>query len=218
MPSYKDHRDILAFDRVIVIFGGIRGLSRSLLNIYLKNNYFVVILSRNAMYESLPPESCKVIALDIDSHNTIVPTLDKLISFLVDSNFSEIQTHILYGGSLAASVNQDESELNKLTRVFHHNSIVPMFITQYMIRHLVNSQNSRSIHFCYYLSAVTQHLKASPDYVGAKAALEGILRAFVFKQIPNTYFSGFRLGIVPIDHKYLGKLRMEDSDSYREIS
>ena len=167
------------------------------------------------MYESLPPESCKVIALDIDSHNTIVPTLDKLISFLVDSNFSEIQTHILYGGSLAASVNQDESELNKLTRVFHHNSIVPMFITQYMIRHLVNSQNSRSIHFCYYLSAVTQHLKASPDYVGAKAALEGILREFVFKHISNTYFSGFRLGFVPIDHKFLGKLRMEDSDSYR---
>ena len=90
-----------------------------------------------------------------------------------------------------------------------------MFITQYMIRHLVNSQNSRSIHFCYYLSAVTQHLRASPDYVGAKAALESILRAFVFQQIPNTYFSGFRLGIVPIDHKYLGKLRMEDSDSYR---
>ena len=47
------------------------------------------------MYESLPPESCKVIALDIDSHNTIVPTLDKLISFLVDSNFLKYK-HIYF--------------------------------------------------------------------------------------------------------------------------
>ena len=213
MASFKDHRDILAFENLVVIFGGIRGLSKSLLNTYIKNNFFVIILCRNNQ-EKIPIESCKVITLDIDSHDSILLSLEKLISYLTAAEFSKIHTHILYGGSLAASVNKDESELNKLTRVFHHNSIMPMFITQYMLRQLSTSLNSRSIHFCYYLSAVTKHLRASPDYVGAKAALESILQAFVFQQIPNTYFSGFRLGIVPIDHKFLGKLRIQDSDSY----
>ncbi|MDC3185833.1 hypothetical protein OBA47_01195 [bacterium] len=214
MSSLNDHFDISAFDSVVVIFGGTRGLSKSLLDIYIKSNFFVIILSRNPSPKGIPEKCCKVIPLDIDRHESILSSIELLMTYFSNVVLSKIHVHILYGGSLSSSSNLDDSDLFKITRVFHHNAIMPLFITQYMLQQFTSSISSSSIHFCYYLSAVTQHHRASSEYVGAKMALESMLKTFVFKQIPNTYFSGFRLGIVPIDHKYLGKLRTEDMASF----
>ena len=56
-----------------------------------------------------------------------------------------------------------------------------------------------------------------PLYASGKQALITTMKHFVKQNIRNLSFSGFKLGCMDINHKYMHKLRLEDNDKFNNI-
>lgn len=177
--------------------------------------FFVYLITRTPQLETKISSAHKILVVDIDSPESLARTLSLLLIDFSEHVYSNLYFHILYGGGFGLGNDPEVDYLESATKVLHHNCTVPLYITTFLVHHFNKASfNSSLIHFVYYFSAVTEHSKASPIYVAAKSGLEGMMKAFVYQQHSNIYFSAFRLGVVPIDYKYFGRLKKKDISKF----
>ena len=197
---------------LLVIVGGSRGISKSLSQVFSSNGYKTYHLSRDR------PDfkHSKHIYMDIEIEQSIDSAIDNLVKEINVGNIELVSFHFMTGGSLGLYLDQISSSPKKYNQIAFHNLIFPLWFTEQIYSKLKNKENLK-FHFNYYFSAVQGSLDAHPMYVASKSGLESAFKAFVCQRNLNASYSGYVLGIVNVEHKYLYKLSKENPIAFDEI-
>ena len=160
----------------VFIFGGLRGLSYSLSQVYCTHGIKVIAFTRsNDIDIALFPHFEHIQFFDIDSSASLDDTFAYIKNFFRTTSFASLSIHFLYGGGKGISDTYEDSQNPDIASlIFQHNVLVPYRLTSHII-HCFESAKYDSgslLHFAFYSSAVVSHLKAHPLYVSSKAALE----------------------------------------------
>jgi hypothetical protein len=195
--------------KLLICFGGPRGLSRAVANAYSQDNYTCWYISRKDRQQA------NSIYIDIDDKDSVglaFQSIRKLIENLLPS---VVHVHYFTGGALGYNMDIVDEEV--LSKIAWHNLVFPIMACERIIEIVAKRQHAIHLHNTFYLTAATNHLNAHPGYVGSKLGLEAYMKHSVKRRLSHTYFCAYKLGMVDIDYKYFHRLKLDKPKDFSKI-
>ena len=204
-----------AGNQLLVIIGGSRGLAKALAETFYKNNFEILCFSRKS------PEFRSIHKMfDIFDIEALVNCRSSILDLYLSKKYKSISLQYLPGGSMGNSAESLDLSIEQVNRLIHYNFTGHYFISSWLVsecKKLIDKQTLGRMHFNYYFTGAQDNLMSHPLYASGKQALITTMKHFVKQNIRNLSFSGFKLGCMDINHKYMHKLRLEDNDKFNNI-
>tara|TARA_Y100001954_G_scaffold234854_1_gene291251 strand:+ start:4668 stop:5417 length:750 start_codon:yes stop_codon:yes gene_type:complete len=201
--------------RLAVCIGGSKGIGISILEMYGTRDYNLTTLGRNSPESRL--NNIRYIEMDIDSQSSLENAIDRLIEDIMKERYNQVSIFFVSGSSL--KINDSEAgnliHLSKLNQVMTHNVTMPYWVTKKITNEIDDTDISLEFH--YLSSAVAINMSMHGIYNASKNTLEHLIVSLLKERRVNTYYFGYRLGMVKVRHKYFAKLENEDKDKFNRI-
>ena len=198
--------------KVLIIVGGSKGISKSLSKVFNINQFDTYHLSR------VKPDfyHTKHLQMDIEMQDNVNDVLNKLCQEIFLQSYQIASFHFMTGGSLGLYSGNITNSTKKYSDIAYHNLIFPLWFTE-QISHRLENRNNIKLHFNYYFSSSQGSLDGHPIYIACKSGLQSAFKKLVCQRKENISYSGYVLGMVDIEHKYLHKLSKNNPLAFDEI-
>lgn len=198
-------------DELIIVGGGTRGLGLAITDAYVAHGFHASLFHRQS--DCINTSDREHIHFDLDDKTHLETLAVRLSQVLLDRRAKKFVIHLITGGGLG--VNLGQASRAQVERVFLHNTLLPMIVSQEALT-FCNSFADAHVDLFFYSSAVTQSFNSSPFYVAAKSALESFFKSFMKHAPPNLSPFLLRLGHVDIAHKYFHKFSEQDPAAFAD--
>jgi NAD(P)-dependent dehydrogenase (short-subunit alcohol dehydrogenase family) len=198
-------------DELIIVGGGTRGLGKAITDAYVSHGFHANLFHRYS--DCMNTIDREHIHFDLDDKMDLERLPARLNGALLDLRAKKFVIHMITGGGLGVNLGQATHE--QVERVFLHNTLLPMIISQEVLT-FCNSFADVHIDLFFYSSAVTHSFNGSPFYVAAKSALESFFKSFMKQASPNLSAFLLRLGHVDIAHKYFHNFSEQDPAGFAD--